>query len=174
MTTYAYSRLTHKSDHKAQEAFVEAGISESDCFHDDRAPLTQRAVLMTSLKKGDTVLVKHIIHLGTSVKDLKVTVGELFAKGVRITVLDTAMTPEDAEAAWTLMEAYTRELVAERTRLALKTGRSPGRPSKVKDPQALLTRYEAGESYSQLARAYKVSIATVGRTIRNARALNSH
>ncbi len=130
------------------------------------------------VRKGDTLVVHEMSRLARSLVDLRRTVDDLVADGVRVQFVKEGLTfGDDADPCAVLMLSvmgavaeFERALILERQRegiaIAKSKGVYKGRVPSLTDEQAeaVATRLAEGESASALAREYGVSRATVYNT----------
>lgn len=130
------------------------------------------------LRDGDELMVHSMDRLARSLVDLRQTVDQLTAKGVRVRFLKEGLTFGDtsdpcAVLMLSVMGAvaeFERALLLERQRegiaVAKRSGKYKGRVPSLTEEQAeeVAARLADGESASELAREYGVSRATVYNT----------
>lgn len=135
----------------------------------------QLQAMIKHVRKGDEVVVHSMDRLARSLVDLRRTVDELTANGVRVRFVKEGLTFGDtSDPCATLMLSvmgavaeFERALLLERQRegiaIAKTKGKYKGRVPSLNDDQAAAIdrRIDEGESASALAREYGVSRATV-------------
>ena len=135
----------------------------------------QLQAMIKHVRKGDEVVVHSMDRLARSLVDLRRTVDQLTAKGVRVRFVKEGLTFGDtSDPCATLMLSvmgavaeFERALLLERQRegiaIAKTKGKYKGRVPSLDDDQAAAIdrRIDEGESASALAREYGVSRATV-------------
>ena len=158
------------------------GIELDEVFTDHASGKdTKRPQLQAMLKhvrKGDELVVHSMDRLARSLVDLRRTVDELAAKGVRVRFVKEGLTFGDtSDPCATLMLSvmgavaeFERSLTLERQRegiaIAKREGRYTGRKVALSPAQAreVTARLAGGESAAALAREFGVSRATVYNT----------
>ncbi|QLL08991.1 recombinase family protein [Mycobacterium vicinigordonae] len=155
------------------------GIDLDEVFTDHASGKdTKRPQLQAMLKhvrKGDELVVHSMDRLARSLVDLRRTVDELTAKGVRVRFVKEGLVFGDtSDPCATLMLSvmgavaeFERALLLERQREGIAIAKTKGaykgrKPSLTEDQvEAVAARLAKGESASVLAREYGVSRATV-------------
>jgi DNA invertase Pin-like site-specific DNA recombinase len=182
-TLIGYQRVsTNAQDAQLQaDALAEAGCAR--IFEDkasgknaDRAGL--RAAL-DYMREGDTLTVWKLDRLGRSTKDVLTIAEDLHARGIALRILTGTLagshSPKgEGKFFFTMMVAFAeleRDMIVERTRAGLDAakaqGRTGGRPT-VMDADKLAAakaRKAKGESVTAIAKALKVSRATLYRAL---------
>jgi len=171
----------------AQDAQLQAdALAEAGCarIFEDKASgkNVDRAGLLAALdymREGDTLTVWKLDRLGRSTKDVLTIAEDLHARGVALRILTGTLagsySPKgEGKFFFTMMVAFAeleRDMIVERTRAGLDAakaqGRTGGRPS-VMDADKLVaarTRKAKGESVTAIAKALKVSRATLYRAL---------
>lgn len=132
------------------------------------------AKCITYLRDGDTLVVYALDRLGRSTLDVLMTITDLTAKGVRLVILKQGFDTDTpaGKLALTMFAAFAefehgirRERQLEGIARARQEGKYQGRKPKLTVTQQaeLMSRYQAGENRSALAREYGVDRATVHR-----------
>lgn len=149
--------------------YVEEKVSGS-------VPTAQRAgfqKLMDRMEEGDTLVVTKLDRIGRDSIDVQLTVKRCAERGIRLVVLQLGnldLTSSAGELMVKVLAAvadFERDLIIERTQAgqarARAEGKHMGRPSKTSesDRRLILERLSAGESVSSIARAFKLSRATI-------------
>ena len=149
--------------------FIEETISGS-------VPALQRPgfrSLVEKLEPGDTLVVTKLDRLGRDSINVQQTVQAFTAAGVRLIVLQLGnmdLTSSAGSLTLKLLAAvadFERELIIERTQAgqarARAAGTHMGRPAKTtpKEREEIRRRLASGETVSGVAKAYKLSRATV-------------
>jgi DNA invertase Pin-like site-specific DNA recombinase len=138
----------------------------------------QFQAMLAHVREGDEVVVHSMDRLARSMVDLRRTVDELTAKGIRVRFVKEGLTFGDtsdpcAVLMLSVMGAvaeFERSLLLERQREGIAVAKTKGvykgrKPSlSAADAEALDRRLDKGESASALAREYGVSRATVYNT----------
>lgn len=132
--------------------------------------------MLDQLRDGDVVVVTKYDRLARSLRDLLEIVEQIRTSGAGFRSIgeDIDTTTPNGRLAFHLFGSiaeFERERIAERTREGLEAarrrGRIGGRPSALTPEQRLEVRRmrdEEGRSTSELARLFKVSVATVRRS----------
>ncbi|KUN85626.1 recombinase family protein [Streptomyces griseoruber] len=182
-TLIGYQRVsTNAQDAQLQaDALAEAGCSR---IFEDKASgkNADRAGLLAALdymREGDTLTVWKLDRLGRSTKDVLTIAEDLHARGIALRILTGTLagsySPKgEGKFFFTMMVAFAeleRDMIVERTRAGLDAakaqGRTGGRPS-VMDADKLVAaraRKAKGESVTAIAKALKVSRATLYRAL---------
>lgn len=153
---------------------------ELDKRFEDRASGkdTARPALIEALgyvREGDTLVVHSMDRLARSLEDLRRTVRELTARGVRVEFVkeNLTFTGEDSPMSTLLLSMlgavaeFERSMIRERQRegiaIAKAKGVYKGRRPVLTDTQVaeVVRRLDAGESATDLAREFRVARATV-------------
>ncbi|MEU8890270.1 recombinase family protein [Streptomyces sp. NPDC048442] len=182
-TLVGYKRVsTNAQDAQLQtDALSEAGCSR--VFEDKASGKNaERAGLIAALdymREGDTLCVWKLDRLGRSTKDVLTIAEDLHARGISLRILTGTLagsySPKgEGKFFFTMMVAFAeleRDMIVERTRAGLDAakaqGRTGGRPA-VMDADKLAaarSRRAKGESVTAIARALKVSRATLYRAL---------
>ncbi|MFD3516080.1 recombinase family protein [Streptomyces sp. NPDC058657] len=182
-TLVGYKRVSTN----AQDAQLQAdALSEAGCSRvfEDKASgkNADRAGLIAALdymREGDTLCVWKLDRLGRSTKDVLTIAEDLHACGISLRILTGTLagsySPKgEGKFFFTMMVAFAeleRDMIVERTRAGLDAakaqGRTGGRPA-VMDADKLAAaraRKAAGESVTAIAKALKVSRATLYRAL---------
>ncbi|MFB7112851.1 recombinase family protein [Streptomyces sp. NPDC056190] len=181
-----YQRVsTNAQDAQLQaDALAEAGCSR---IFEDKASgkNADRAGLLAALdymREGDTLTVWKLDRLGRSTKDVLTIAEDLHARGIALRILTGTLagsySPKgEGKFFFTMMVAFAeleRDMIVERTRAGLDAakaqGRTGGRPT-VMDTDKLAAakaRKAKGESVTAIAKALKVSRATLYRALADA------
>lgn len=178
---YGYARVSTDGQHvDAQiEELRSAGCSEvfaetASGAKSDRQVLRK---LVTSLKSEDVVIVTRLDRLARSTRDLLNILAEIGNRGAHFRSLNDPWADTTSHHGRLMLTVlgglaeFERELIRVRTgegrRRAKAMGRSLGRPFKLTLHQRLeaMTRRDAGESISDIARSYNVSPSTVSRAL---------
>ncbi|MGA1827896.1 recombinase family protein [Microbacterium sp.] len=137
---------------------------------------------LSSLGKGDTLLVASAVSLSPSVEHFITTIAQLRARGIKVrslaepalsTVPDTIANPGDVLDA---LDAMRRRLIGLRTRegldAAIAAGRRPGRPRVMTEERIEIARELRAQkrSFAQIGRALGVSESAVRRALNPATA----
>ena len=129
--------------------------------------------MLGKIRKGESLVVTKIDRLGRDALDIQATVKQLKALGVRVFVTQlgaTDLTNSAGKMLLAMLAAFAemeRDLIIERTQAGLARARAEGvklgRPSKTNegDRQTIRERLASGESVSAVARAYRISRASV-------------
>jgi DNA invertase Pin-like site-specific DNA recombinase len=164
-----------------RDALTEAGALK---FFEDKisSRKTERpglAAALEYLRFGDVLVVWKLDRLGRSVKEILTLADELHDRGVGLRVLTGTLagiyTPTgEGKFFFTVMAAFAeleRDLIHQRTMAgfaaARAQGRVGGRPSVMDADKlaAVTARFARGESVTQIAKALKVSRATLYRHV---------
>ncbi|NEB90528.1 recombinase family protein [Streptomyces bauhiniae] len=182
-TLIGYKRVSTN----AQDAQLQAdALSDAGCsrIFEDRASgkNADRAGLIAALdymREGDTLCVWKLDRLGRSTKDVLTIAEDLHSRGISLRILTGTLagsySPKgEGKFFFTMMVAFAeleRDMIVERTRAGLDAakaqGRTGGRPA-VMDADKLAAaraRKAAGESVTAIAKALKVSRATLYRAL---------
>lgn len=182
-TLIGYQRVSTN----AQDAQLQAdALSQAGCARvfEDKASgkNADRAGLLAALdymREGDTLCVWKLDRLGRSTKDVLTIAEDLHARGVSLRILTGTLagsySPKgEGKFFFTMMVAFAeleRDMIVERTRAGLDAakaqGRTGGRPA-VMDADKLAAakaRKAEGESVTAIAKALKVSRATLYRAL---------
>jgi len=138
----------------------------------------QMQAMLAHVREGDELVVHSMDRLARSLVDLRRTVDDLTAKGVRVRFVKEGLTFGDtsdpcAVLMLSVMGAvaeFERSLLLERQREGIAVAKTKGvykgrMPSLDEDQaEAVVTRLDEGESASALAREYGVSRATIYNT----------
>lgn len=131
------------------------------------------SLMLTQIRKGETLVVSKLDRLGRDAIDVLQTVQQLGKRGIKVVVLQLGTTDLTSAAGKLLLSMLAaiaemeRDLLVERTQAGLARakaeGKTLGRPPKTTPEQrsAIRRRLCAGESVSALARAYSVSRANI-------------
>lgn len=184
MATFGYGRVstgTQTTDNQRLEIeqagyqiepdfwFVDEGIS-------GKVSASQRPAfkaMLGQIRKGETLVVSKLDRLGRDAIDVLQTVRQISERGIRVVVLQLGNTDLAAPAGKLLLSMLAavaemeRDLLVERTQAGLARakaeGKRLGRPSKTTQDERteIRRRLATGESVSALARAYRVSRASI-------------
>lgn len=161
---------------------VAAGVDERRIYvdHGFTGRTTARPALneaLAAVREGDELVVTKLDRLARSVPDLRSILDTLYARGVRVRIDRTVYDPADPMGrllvnVLAMVAEFEADLISARTRagmeVARRKGRLKGKPPKLttKQAQHLLHLHDAQtHSVAELAELFKVSIATVYRTI---------
>ena len=129
--------------------------------------------LKEQIRSGETLVVSKLDRLGRDAIDVLQTVKELGTKGVKVIVHQLGNTDLTSPAGKLLLMMLSavaemeRDLLVERTQAGLARakaeGKTLGRPPKTNDIQRseIISKLQAGESVSAVAREYGVSRASI-------------
>lgn len=182
-TLIGYKRVSTN----AQDAQLQAdALSDAGCsrIFEDKASgkNADRAGLIAALdymREGDTLCVWKLDRLGRSTKDVLTIAEDLHSRGISLRILTGTLagsySPKgEGKFFFTMMVAFAeleRDMIVERTRAGLDAakaqGRTGGRPA-VMDADKLAAaraRKAAGESVTAIAKALRVSRATLYRAL---------
>ncbi|WP_431041494.1 recombinase family protein [Streptomyces sp. P1-3] len=185
-TLIGYKRVSTN----AQDAQLQAdALSDAGCSRvfEDKASgkNADRAGLMAALdymREGDTLCVWKLDRLGRSTKDVLTIAEDLHARGISLRILTGTLagsySPKgEGKFFFTMMVAFAeleRDMIVERTRAGLDAakaqGRTGGRPTVMDGDKlaAAKARRAKGESVTAIAKALKVSRATLYRALSDA------
>ncbi|TPW78067.1 recombinase family protein [Schumannella soli] len=186
-----YARVsTHKQDAQLQrDALLAAGVSPDQLYVDegltgsnrDRPALREA---FAAVRAGDTLMVTKLDRLARSVPDARDLVDELTKKGVRLRIGESIHDPEDPTGrllfnALAMVAEFEADLIRARTREGMRVAAARGR-LKGKKPKLtpaveahLVAEFHSGDySVNEIARRYKVGVATVYRAVQRARTAN--
>ncbi|WP_028220604.1 recombinase family protein [Paraburkholderia oxyphila] len=133
------------------------------------------AKLLDRLESGDVLIVTKLDRLGRNAMDVRATVENLAAMGVRVHCLALGGVDLTSAAGKMTMQVlsavaeFERDLLIERTQSGLQRARDEGveigRPSALSDAKQaeVLEKLAQGMSISELARIYDVSRRTIHR-----------
>jgi len=133
------------------------------------------ARLLDRLEEGDVLIVTKLDRLGRNAMDVRATVEQLAAMGVRLHCLAlggvdlTSAAGKMTMGVLSAVAEFERDLLIERTQAGLARaraeGKTMGRPSALSAAQQAEAsrRLEQGESVSQLARDYNTTRQTIMR-----------
>lgn len=185
-TLVGYERVsTSAQDAQLQtDALSDAGCSR--VFEDKASGKNaDRAGLIAALdymREGDTLCVWKLDRLGRSTRDVLTIAEDLHSRGISLRILTGTLAGSysprgEGKFFFTMMVAFAeleRDMIVERTRAGLDAakakGRTGGRPA-VMDADKLAAaraRQAAGESVTAIAKALKVSRATLYRALADA------
>lgn len=184
MTVYGYARVsTTGQDVDVQVAALRrAGVGEGRVVVDHvsgvKASRPGLDRLLADLEDGDVLTVWKLDRLGRSVSHLVQLVDELGERGVQLRSLTEGLdtTTSAGRLMFNVIAAmaqFERDLITERTEAGLAaaraSGKSLGRPSKVKREQWTMVKRLAAEGKSQrtIAASCGLPRATVGRILRD-------
>jgi DNA invertase Pin-like site-specific DNA recombinase len=179
MTVYGYARVsTDGQTLAAQDAALHAAGAAKVYSETASGAQTDRPVLAKVIKRldqGDVLLVTRLDRLARSTRDLLNTLDTIARKGAAFKSLADAWadtTTAHGRLLLTILGGlaeFERELIRARTgegrARAKAKGVHMGRPSKLTrhQKQEAITRRDAGESLTDIARSYNVSHTTIGR-----------
>lgn len=176
---FGYTRVSSVSQTLGQQnqALRDAGAQEiySDTMSGARDDRPGLALLMSKLRKGDTVITWKLDRLGRNLQHILETVKEMTDRGVKL--ISTTEGIDSSTPAGRMMigvlgslAEYERELVKERTALKRQASRANGtkfgRPRKVSDSDHIATAKRMkteGHTGKDIAKYLGVSRATVYR-----------
>lgn len=136
--------------------------------------------LLDRLERGDVLIVTKLDRLGRNAIDVRSTVEQLAAMGVRVHCLALGGADLTSAAGKMTMQVisavaeFERDLLIERTQSGLKraqaAGKHCGRPKALSDAEraAVIARLDAGASVASLAKEFNTSRPTIMR-IRDSR-----
>lgn len=131
--------------------------------------------LIDKLETGDVLIVTKLDRLGRNAMDVRATVEQLEAMGVRVHCLALGGVDLTSPAGKMTMQVinavaeFERDLLIERTNAGIlrakAEGKIFGRPSKLSEVQQseVLNRLATGEAVAQIARAYGMTRQTIMR-----------
>ena len=179
MSVVGYARVsTQDQNLSAQlDALKKAGAKTifKEKISGVRADRPQLAKLMASLRKGDVVLVTKLDRLGRSTRELLDLIHRIDKSGAAFRSLGDPLfntSTSQGRLLVTMLAAiaeFERELIRERTgegrKRAIANGVQFGRKPKLSDFQRkeAVQRRGNGETLSQIARSYAVSISMISR-----------
>lgn len=192
MATVAYCRVsTEEQDTRLQrDALREVGCVRvfEDKISSRKTDRPGLAAALDYLRAGDELAVWKLDRLGRSVKEILTLADQLYERGIGLWILTGTLagtyTPTgEGKFFFTIMAAFAeleRDMIHQRTMAGLAAaraqGRVGGRPT-VLDPDKLVAaraRLARGEAITQVARALKISRATLYRHIDVAAARAGH
>jgi len=182
MATFGYTRVSTKeqtTDNQRMEIEA-AGYAVDYWFTDEgvsgavlAGARPQFKLLLSKIRKGESVVVTKIDRLGRDAIDIQQTVKAFTVAGVRVYVTQlggTDLTSSAGKVLLAMLASFAemeRDLIVERTQAGLARvraeGKRLGRPSKTseKDRSGIRDALARGESVSATARLYDISRATV-------------
>jgi DNA invertase Pin-like site-specific DNA recombinase len=179
MSVVGYARVsTSDQDLSAQLASLKAagaGTIFREKISGVRADRPQLSKLMSSLKRGDTVIVSKLDRLGRSTRELLQLIHDIDRAGASFKSLGDPLfdtTTSQGRLLVTMLAAiaeFERELIRERTgegrARAMAAGIRFGRKPKLTDHQRreAISRRAAGETLAAIARSYAVSVSMISR-----------
>lgn len=131
--------------------------------------------LCDRLESGDVLVVTKLDRLGRNAMDVRVTIEQLAASGVRVYCLALGGVDLTSSAGKMTMQViaavaeFERDLLIERTQAGIlrakAKGKQFGRPSSLteEDRTAVITRLDSGVSVTEVAREFKTSRQTIIR-----------
>lgn len=179
--SYLRVSTTDQTVQNQRQAILAAGWVVDKEFTDEAVSGTTDAMqrpgwtrCITYLRDGDTLVVYALDRLGRSTLDVLTTITDLAAKGVRLVILKQGFDTDNPAGglALTMFAAFAefehgirKERQLEGTARARAEGKYQGRKPKLTVIQQaeLMSRYQAGENRSALAREFGVDRATVHR-----------
>ena len=182
-TLIGYQRVSTDAQDAQLQADALAGAGCTRVFEDKASGKSaDRAGLLAALdfmRDGDTLTVWKLDRLGRSTKDVLTIAEDLHARGIALRILTGTLagsySPKgEGKFFFTMMVAFAeleRDMIVERTRAGLDAakaqGRTGGRPTVMDaDKLAAATARKAkGESVTAIAKALKVSRATLYRAL---------
>jgi len=189
MAIFGYGRVSTKeqtTENQRREIEV-AGYAVDYWYADEgvsgKVSALQRpqfAKMLSQIRDGETLVVTKLDRLGRDAQDVGATIKMLAARRIEVIVLQLGKL-DLTSAAGKLMLAMLaavaemeRDLLVERTQSGLARakaeGKTLGRPSSTTEEQrtAMIRRHQGGEgeSISALARAYRISRASVMRIVK--------
>ncbi|MFE2546760.1 recombinase family protein [Actinacidiphila glaucinigra] len=181
-----YQRVSTNAQDAQLQADALSGAGCARIFEDKASGKNaDRAGLLAALdymREGDTLTVWKLDRLGRSTKDVLTIAEDLHARGIALRILTGTLagsySPKgEGKFFFTMMVAFAeleRDMIVERTRAGLDAakaqGRTGGRPT-VMDADKLAAakaRKAKGESVATIAKALKVSRATLYRALADA------
>ena len=184
MKTFGYGRVstgqqtTENQRLELEQAgyLIETGFWFADDGISGKVSASQRPAfikLKEQIRSGETLVVSKLDRLGRDAIDVLQTVKELGTKGVKVIVHQLGNTDLTSPAGKLLLMMLSavaemeRDLLVERTQAGLARakaeGKTLGRPSKTSNIQRaeIISKLQAGESVSAVAREYGVSRASI-------------
>ena len=184
MKTFGYGRVstgqqtTENQRLELEQAgyLIETGFWFADVGISGKVSASQRPAfikLKEQIRSGETLVVSKLDRLGRDAIDVLQTVKELGTKGVKVIVHQLGNTDLTSPAGKLLLMMLSavaemeRDLLVERTQAGLARakaeGKTLGRPSKTSNIQRaeIISKLQAGESVSAVAREYGVSRASI-------------
>ena len=179
---FGYARaFAHDSDLEGQMKRLESlGVASKSVFCDTKPSRdclgTQLKVVLTSLSKGDVLVVDRLACLARTYSSLLSTLNDLGLRGINLVSLQEGIDTREADAKFffksaAIFEQFLQELHLENTAFGKKAAKgkgSPGgRPKKISETQADEIRklIRQGEAIGVVARQFKVERTTVWRLI---------
>jgi putative DNA-invertase from lambdoid prophage Rac len=187
MATFGYGRVSTKEQTTENQRLEleAAGYAVDYWYADDgvsgKASALQRpqfAKMFSQIRDGESLVVTKLDRLGRDAHDVGTTIRTLAARRIEVIVLQLGkldLTSAAGKLMLTMLAAVAemeRDLLVERTQSGLARakaeGKTLGRPTKLTEEQrgAMLSRHQAGESISALAKAYGLSRASVMRIVK--------
>lgn len=183
MTKYGYGRVStaDQTTDTQREALIRAGVEPENVFTEKTSGVKRRPELeklLLWLQPGDELIVTKLDRLGRNLRDLQDIAAQLEAKGVSLNIGGNVYDPKDpfSKVFFSIMAAFAefeRDLIAQRTTERLtsirESGGTLGRPSLVKPEleAIILSMVARGFTKTEIAKATKLSRATVYRVLRN-------
>jgi DNA invertase Pin-like site-specific DNA recombinase len=191
MAVFGYGRVSTKEQTtENQRREIEAAGYSVEYWHADegvsgKMSAVQRpqfAKMLGQIRDGETLVVTKLDRLGRDAQDVGATIKMLAARRIEVIVLQLGkldLTSAAGKLMLTMLAAVAemeRDLLVERTQSGLARakaeGKTLGRPSSTTEEQraAMIRRHQGGEgeSISALARAYRISRASVMRIVKPA------
>jgi DNA invertase Pin-like site-specific DNA recombinase len=179
MTTIGYARVSTQDQDLSAQLDVLRAAGAATIFREKisgvRADRPQLAKLMTSLRKGDVVLVTKLDRLGRSTRELLDLIHRIDQAGASFKSLGDPLfdtTSSQGRLLVTMLAAiaeFERELIRERTSEGRKRAKANGvrfgRKPKLTEHQRTeaLRRRGDGETLATIARTYNVSVSMISR-----------
>lgn len=184
MAAYGYARVSSTAQNPAAqvEALIAAGVPEGNIAVEHasgtRSDRPALAELLAIVGEGDTLAVWRLDRLGRSTSHLIETVNGLTERGVQFRSLSESIDTTTANGKmqlgiFSILAAFERDLIAERTTAGLAAARASGKelgrrthakPMQVPYIHRLIAE---GKSYRDIAVLTGLSRAVVGRVARN-------
>lgn len=179
MTTIGYARVSTQDQHLTGQLEALQAAGAATIFREKvsgaRADRPQLAKLMSSLKKGDTVLVTKLDRLGRSTRELLNLIEAIGQAGASFRSLGDPLwdtSSSQGRLLCTVLVAiaeFERDLIRERTgegrKRAMAAGVKFGRKPKLSPYQRkeALKRRAKGETLASIAKSYAVDISMISR-----------
>lgn len=180
--TFGYVRVStgRQVVDRQHDTLVEHGVEPEHIYSDkiSGAKFVRQGLdeLLRTAREGDTIVVSSLDRLGRSLSQVIATADELSRRGIVLRSLKESIDYSTSvgrmlAGIFGALAEYERELINERAaeaRAAAKArGKQTGRPKALAADQARQLRalHAAGESVADLCRSFKVSRATVYRTL---------
>lgn len=181
MTVLGYARVsTDGQDLTAQDqALRHAAVGRvyAEKASGARSDRTQLKRLLQALQRGDTVVITKLDRLARSTRDLFNILQQITDKGAHFKVLDNPTLDTTTShgklliGLLAIIAEFERDLIKSRCEEGRKAARARGqhlgRPRKLNlfQQQEALTRYNNGDTATDIARTYNVHQTTISRLI---------